>query len=204
MFKVFQDAAMLKDTWVIYQAVRNSFDDLTRFICLLLLQGVVFVSEERLPAAADLPAFWILLGVPADTAAMLSHNLRLWMDPTTGLVHVSKEWASREDENTMEVLTNILLMFMECKTFSETRWASMRDNSRMMVGAIAVGFQSLVKFVRRQPHMLHEHLGGFDKLDSRQISFLICSMLVGLVVERAACNHCRGCFGSHSGRARQD
>ena len=185
MYTTFQSPELIKDTWIVFQSVRNSFDDLQSHICLWLLQGVAFVENDRLPPPDELAEFWTVLGLPADKIDHFSTKMRLWLDPATGILYASSAWVASEEDNVMQELTGVLLWFMECKSFSESRWATMRSNSQMMMGAIAVGFQSLVKFVRKQPNMLHEHLSGFDKLDSRQMRFLICSMIVGRPIDRA-------------------
>ena len=185
MYTTFSTPELIKDTWIVFQSVRNSFEDLQGHICLWLLQHVSFVENARLPPPHELAEFWTVLGLPADKVDHFSTKMRLCFDPATGILYASSAWLASEEDNVMKELTGVLLWFMECKSFSESRWATMRSNSEMMIGAIAVGFRSLVNFVRKQPNMLHESLSGFDKLDSRQMRFLICSMLVGKPIDRA-------------------
>ena len=50
MHAEFNDLQLLKDIFIIYQSVRNGFDEIQQFLCLWLLQNTEFVDEDQLPA----------------------------------------------------------------------------------------------------------------------------------------------------------
>ena len=184
LFEVFQSPAMIKDTWIIFQSVRNSFDDVQRHIPLWLLTSVSCEPDALLPAPEQLASFWKALGLEDDKVQKFAHELRLFYDPASKVLKVSASWAG-QGENVMETLTSVVLFFLECKSFSESRWASVQGNAQMMVCLVALGVRSLIEFVRDQPNMLKEHIHGFEKLDGKQISFLVHAMFAGRVVDRA-------------------
>lgn len=181
---VFHDAGLIKDTWVIFASVRNSFDDITHHICLWLLQHVAFKDENELPPVEELASFWRALGVDEEKVHAFAHELRLCWDPDKKLLMVSSAWAGN-GENVLETLSGIFLFFLEAKSFAESRWASVQGNAQFMMCLTSMGFRRLVAFVQDQPNMLKEHLGGFSRLDAKQIRFLIHCMFAGRVVDRA-------------------
>ena len=184
LFEVFHDPAMIKETWMIFQSVRNSLEDINRHLPLWLLANVAFVPDVDLPPPEQLASFWTALGLDAEMVQRLAHDLRLFYDPNAKVLKASATWAAG-GENVMEVLTSLIIFFLECKTFSESRWASVQGNAQMMVSLIALGVRSLLKFVKEQPNMLKEHMTGFEKLNGGQARFLIHCMFAGRVVDRA-------------------
>ena len=184
LFDVFQDGGMIKDTWIIFQSVRNSFNDIQRQIPLWLLTGVSSVPDAALPPPEQLASFWKALGLDEDKVQQLSHEMRLFFDPESKTLKASARWAG-EGGHVMEELSSVLIFFQECKSFSESRWASVQGNAQVMVSLVALGVRELILFVKDQPNMLKEHMSGFEKLDARQIRFLIHAMFAGRVVDRA-------------------
>ena len=114
-----------------------------------------------MPAPADLHEFWSALGAAEDKVDYYAQDIRLYWDLVMEKLCVSKQWASGEGVNVMDELSSIILFFLECKTFNEARWGSVRVNSQVMVCGLATGLRSLVELVKKQPGLLKEYIGGF-------------------------------------------
>ena len=183
IFDAFQDKELLSDTFIIFESLRNHFDDVQRHICLWLLGSVAEVEENTLPPANVLEEFYTALGLPEEAVRQYV-EMRLWWDKDKDKLCVSKLWSS-SGVNVMEELTGVVLELLKCQSFTESRWASIKGQAEQMIGGLATGLISLVKFVQEQPNMLKDYTHGFDRLKPAQIKFLITCMMVGKVVDRA-------------------
>ena len=132
MHSEFNDAQLMKEVFIAYASVRNGFDEIQQHLCLWLLQVTAFVSEDELPPAEELKEFWEALGVSEERVEHLGTTI-LWWDPVAKVLKASKVWSEGGD-NVMEELTGAILVFLECKTFHEARWASARASRRSLWG----------------------------------------------------------------------
>ena len=185
LYEESHDKELMKQMFVIYASLRNSFDEIQQNICIWLLQTVMVVDDSELPPEAELVEFWESMSCDPEQVENLARTMRVWFDRASGRLLVSKAWASAEGVDVMHELTGVVLLFLECRTFNDARWASMRKNAEALLSGLAVGLEPLVAFVRTQPGLLKEHIGGFLNLSPRHVEYLVVCQMAGRLVDRA-------------------
>ena len=83
---------VFKKVWKVFASIRNSYNPILKHMAAWLLSSVVWTRDEDLPAVEKMQSMWTALGIPPKLKEVLSEDLRLHWDATTGPLHISNRW----------------------------------------------------------------------------------------------------------------
>ena len=179
----FKDPQLLKDIYIIFRSLRESYDLIVDHVHPWLLKIVTFVAEKELPHDEELRLVWTALNLDPEIVQTLV-ELKLVWDPANATLKVGRAWASHPD--LMEKLSGALLSAWEFKLFTESRWMTIGLSSRIMVASILLGLKSLVSYIRRETPASDFHIHGFGRLEKPGASkFLVLASMVSYVPDAA-------------------
>ena len=111
MYEEFQDKDLLKEVFIIYASLRNSFDEIQANICLWLLQTVKVADDDQLEPESELVEFWEALGLDDENVDYFGRVLRIWFDSESQRLVVSKRWASSPGVDMMGEVSGVMMHF---------------------------------------------------------------------------------------------
>ncbi len=154
----------LKDLYVVVDSLKNAFDLLVGRIHQFLAVSVGFDPDPVDPS--EISEFWSALGVEPDVLEVLCDLNPVWRD--------SVLWVSNRHRNNadlMEQLSGILLYLFRFRKFSESRWTTIGETAKVIVGSLRVGLEGLVHMIRQDPKSSDFHIGGFSRLTPELVHF---------------------------------
>lgn len=107
----------------------------------------------------DVSEYWRSLAVDADLVETLTDLNLVWRN---GALFVSS--ACQGDPDCLEQVSGAVLYLFRFRRFTESRWATVGEASRGLVGALSVGLEAYVACLRKVPGVSDWHLRGFSRL----------------------------------------
>ena len=165
---------VLKDCFLVIEALRKSADLLHRHLGGWLQDRLRFVPEEDLPAPEHLYELWTSLGVEHEAANILATELRLqWKG---GNLEVSETAA--QITNIVGQVSFVLLSVWRFKAFSDSRWVSVGCSCRALATSLLTGIDSFVASIRANPATSDFDIHGFDRLSEDVRHFVALAAMV--------------------------
>ena len=140
MHSLFNDTEVMKDTFIVFDALRNSYGQLYTYLWPWIQEHLEFAAPEDLPSVEERTRLWTSLGMESEHVETLAEDLRLeWRDEKLRVVDT---WAGKVD--VIEQIAHALLTAWKFKPFSSSRWVSVGVSCRTFVAALLTGLPSLV------------------------------------------------------------
>ena len=172
---------MLHDMHIILEALRSSASKLHQALPAHLRSLVVQRQPADLAGHLERQQFWTLLGVDAAVLDRVQE-----VDPWfhDGQLHVNPI-AMREQDDPDELSVSILYL-LPWRAFTDSRFLSMSEASRGLLGSMCCGLSVLVERARAQGPC-HPHLNGFQRLSPDNIKCFVVLALVGTALSELMC-----------------
>lgn len=183
MHAYFNDPQLLKDIYIIFRSLRESFDLICQHLCPWLVRVVKFVDPEDLPSPDVLKATWTSLNIDPVLVETLV-DLGICWDGEADQLKVDKKWRANPDF--IETLSGAVLSLWEFRPFSESRWITVGLSCRTMVASLLSGLKSLVSYIRNDTKSSDFHIHGFGRLDKPDAcQFLVLASMASYVPDGA-------------------
>ena len=174
---------VLKNVWVVFASLRNSFDLILQHLPQWLPVVVSWTPRDRLPPPDRLTQLWTVLGLDEDLVDLLANDLVLWWDSQAQVLRVAEEWKFRKEA--MEELSATLQAIWHFKLFSDSRWNTIGCNCRTLTASMLTGLASLVDRVRAHTIGRELHINGWDKLGKEETRFVVLASVASYVADGA-------------------
>ena len=149
-------SAGLKDLFIVVASLKNSFDLLVNHMPAFLREKVAFQTAPC--DHSEVSEFWCAMGVEPDVLEVLCDLQPVWQD---GTLWISNK--HRDSPNLMEQLSGVMLYLFRFRKFSESRWTTIGESARVLVGSLAIGLEGLVRMVRESTKTSDFHIAGFAR-----------------------------------------
>ena len=154
-----------KDTYVIIDSLKNSYDLLHAHLSHFIVAHVQFVSADL--CADLLTQFWVSLGFEG---SILDDLVRLRLRWHQGALQVDGKWQFSTVNFT--TIHAIMIYSLRFKRFATSRWCSMGLACRQLLGALALGLSKLVSFCLEQGASEY-YLSGAQRLSPSIVQILV-------------------------------
>ena len=173
------DRQFMKDLWKVFQALRNSYDLILKYVCPWLIEHVAWTEEANCPPMDELQDVWDTLGLDPVLSQLMVEEMRMRWDPQTQRLHIKSDWQRRP--NAMDDIATVLLGVWRFKQFSDSRWVTIGCNSRSIVAGLLTGLDSLVGRIRADPLASDYEIKGWEKFDTRAKRFVVVASVASYV-----------------------
>lgn len=171
------DAQAMKDTHVVIAALRNSYEHLAIHLAGWLGEALAFEDQGDFDEAAW-SHFWVAIGVEPQFVELL---LKLRMEWRNEKLVVCIP--HRDRPGVFEDVSMLVMGLMRFENLSDSRWLGAGPACRCLLRSLAVGLDSLVRFVRRDASVSEYHIRGFSKLTKHLRRFIALASIVSFIPE---------------------
>ena len=174
---------VMKNVWVVFASLRNSFDLILLHLPQWLVVHVAWTPRDQLPTPDKLSVLWQALQLDEEIVELLAQDLQLWWDRDATMLRVAEDWKCRPDA--MQELSAALQAVWQFKKFSDSRWITIGCSCRTLTAAILTGLASLVDRIRTHTIGRELHINGWTKLGKEETRFVVLSSMAAYVSDRA-------------------
>jgi hypothetical protein len=170
----FSGPEVVKDMHVVLEALRNSFAILHAHLPRFLAAHLAYRDAPDTSSATE--EFWRAMGVDVDNLDRVT-EVAPWWDGS----HLTVSASLRDDPDSLEKVSAVILYFCRWRAFTETRWATIGPACRALVCCFCVGLEKLVSITRADATVTDYNLHGFSRLSSSLKKFAVIAALASVV-----------------------
>jgi hypothetical protein len=137
----------------VFEPLRNAFDLLMERLHGWVSSRATFTAREG--SVDEFYQFWVALGVDSEFATALA-ELGLCFKGGQLLIEVDR----RGDDDLFDRVTGVIMHVWRFRKFSDSRWLTMGESCRTLVGALYLGLADLVAVVRKEPKCSDFYIHG--------------------------------------------
>ena len=173
-----KDKAVMRDSWIVLASLRSSYEQLVLYLPKWLEHSLGFAEWQG--EQAFLIEWWEFVGLEGKWLALfVSLQLRF---------HSNRLWVAarfQDDAQIVNKITCALLYLWKFKKFSETRWCTLGNQCRRMVGAVSLGLRELVGSIHEDARESDYYLNGFSRLSTAILEMMCVVSATSQVSEKA-------------------
>ena len=169
VFHVFCDKGIMRDAWVVFASLRQSFEQLVQMLTSWLPAHTSFESCEL---EEDMAPWWRLLCISEDMLPLLNELKPRWIN---GKLRINE--TCEADPKCFEKVTGLILYTWSFRRWSEARWGGCSKSSRSLVLALWCGMEGVVNNILADKKQSHYYISGFQRLSHvvRRMMALTCA-----------------------------
>ena len=169
--------AVLKALHVSIASVRNGLDLLHGSLPAFVSGSLHFVPA-RIDAQEPLFNFWVTLGLEPSIAELCADLQILWNNDKLEVSDVH-----REDTGLFEKICHIMMPACRFRSFTDSRWLTVGDSCRSLVGCLSLGLSRWVQITRDDPKNSDYYLHGFGFLDAASKRYAVIAAMISPVCD---------------------
>lgn len=171
------DAAVMRSCWIVMESLRNSFDLLVLAMPVWLSSVLAFEDFSGTPGILD--AFWRMLGLEESWVSLLVFLQLRWEHGRLKVAH-----RFEGDECAPELIFTCLLRLWRFRSWTSSRWCSVGESCRCIIGCSFVGLRALVTHILTDGKSSKYYLAGFEHLSDSVVEMCGVVSVAGRVAER--------------------
>ena len=168
---------VLKALHVSIAAVRNGLD-LLHGTLPTFVRGSLHFVPERLDAQKPLFNFWVTLGFEPSIAELCADLQIMWNNDNLEVSDVH-----REDTGLFEKICHIMMNACRFWSFTDSRWLTVGDSCRSLVGCLSLGLSRWVQITRDDTKNSDCYLHGFAFLDTASRRYAVIAAMIAPVCD---------------------
>lgn len=145
------------DLFIIIESLRNSFDLLMGRLYSWASSRVCFSQREG--TVDEHYQWWVLLGVDSEFATTMAE---LGLHFRFGRFHVDVD--RQHDDDLFGTVTGCIMHMWRFRKFSDSRWLTLGESCKTLIGALHLGLAEMVDEVRKDPTTSDYYIHGFQRL----------------------------------------
>ena len=179
LFEECNDTALMRDTYVAVESLRNSHDLLSIHLSEWVTTRLQFVGDMGPERVNQRRTLWSALGVDHEAVDILSELQFSYDAGRLTVVHTAGDIY----DDVVSVIIACLSSVWRFVKFTTSRWLTVGTSARALVAALLTGVENLVAYIDTDTSSGKFYLGGFSRLVRSRKQYMVKAAIASRIAE---------------------